>query len=62
MWPDMQFPADMVTLIEDILNEKFHFIVKWNSNALIIVTSYLIINQRCLDITYKFNSNNCYKK
>ena len=25
MWPDLQFPADLVTFIEEILNGKLHF-------------------------------------
>ena len=26
MWPNPQFPADLVTFTEEILNEKFHFL------------------------------------
>ena len=25
MWPNLQFPADLVTFTEEILNEKLHF-------------------------------------
>ena len=26
MWPNPQFPADLVTFTEEILNEKLHFL------------------------------------
>ena len=26
MWPNLQFPADLVTFNEEILNEKFNFL------------------------------------
>ena len=26
MWPNLQFPGDLVTFTEEILNEKFHFL------------------------------------
>ena len=26
MWPNPQFPADLVTFAEEILNEKLHFL------------------------------------
>ena len=26
MWPNPQFPADLVTFIEEIPNEKLHFL------------------------------------
>ena len=26
MWPNPQFPADLVTFTDEILNEKFHFL------------------------------------
>ena len=26
MWPNPQFPADLVTLAEEIFNEKLHFL------------------------------------
>ena len=26
MWPNLQFPADLVTYIEEILNGKLHFL------------------------------------
>ena len=26
MWPNPQFPADLVTFTEEMLNEKFHFL------------------------------------
>ena len=26
MWPNLQFPADLVTLTKEIRNEKFHFL------------------------------------
>ena len=26
MWPNSQFPADLVTFTEEILNEKLHFL------------------------------------
>ena len=26
MWPNLQFPADLVTFTEDILNRKLHFL------------------------------------
>ena len=26
MWPNSQFPADLVTFTEEILNEKLHFV------------------------------------
>ena len=56
------FSADLVTFTEEILNGKLDFSVQWKSNALIITTSFLTIKKRCLDITYKFNSNNRYKQ
>ena len=32
MWPNPQFPADLVTFTEEILNEKLHFL--WRGNRL----------------------------
>ena len=32
MWPNSQFPADLVTFTEEILNEKLHFFVQQNEN------------------------------
>ena len=29
MWPNPQFPRDLVTFTEEILSGKFHFIVQW---------------------------------
>ena len=29
MWPNPQFPADLVTFTEEILNGKLHFFVQW---------------------------------
>ena len=26
MWPNPQFPADLITFTEEILNEKLHFL------------------------------------
>ena len=26
MWPNLQFPADLVTFTEEILNKKFYFL------------------------------------
>ena len=26
MWPNQQYPADLVTFTEEILNEKLHFL------------------------------------
>ena len=26
MWPNLQFPADLVTFTEEIFNEKLHFL------------------------------------
>ena len=28
MWPNPQFPVDLITFTEEILNEKFHFFVE----------------------------------
>ena len=28
MWPNPQFPADLVTFTEEILNEKLHFLCR----------------------------------
>ena len=32
MWPNSQFPADLVTFTEEILNRKFHFLCSDISN------------------------------
>ena len=29
MWPNPQFPADLNTFTEEILNGKLHFFVQW---------------------------------
>ena len=29
MWPNPQFPADLFTFTEEILNGKFDFFVQW---------------------------------
>ena len=29
MWPNPQFPADLVTFTEEIRNGKLHFFVQW---------------------------------
>ena len=35
MWPNPQFPADLVTFTEEILNGKLHFFVQWKKNTLV---------------------------
>ena len=35
MWPNPQFPADLVTFTEEILNEKLHFLCSDLSSDLI---------------------------
>ena len=30
MWPNPQFPVDLVTFTEEILNGKLHFCAVWN--------------------------------
>ena len=32
MWPNLQIPADLVTLTEEILNGKLHFLYSVNQN------------------------------
>ena len=34
MWPNPQFPADLVTFTEEILNGKLHFLCSENSKGL----------------------------
>ena len=33
MWPNPQFPADLVTFTEEILNGKLPFFVQWRGNT-----------------------------
>ena len=40
MWPNPQFPADLVTFTEEILNRKLHFL--WSVKFLIIFFSKVI--------------------
>ena len=34
MWPNLQFPADLVTFIEEILTGKLHFLYSVASGTL----------------------------
>ena len=36
MWPNPQFLADLVPLIEEILNGKLHFFVQWEFIYLVV--------------------------
>ena len=41
MWPNLKFPADLVTLAEEILNEKLHFlwsVTLWNADKNVFYT------------------------
>ena len=39
MWPNPQFPADLVTLIEEILNGKLHFLCSVSCSRHVFQTS-----------------------
>ena len=58
MWPNLQFPADLVTFTEEILNEKLHFLCSDNCpefrNGLL--DSYyfkLTLGSGCLELLFK---------
>ena len=41
MWPNPQFPADLVTFTEEILHVKLHFLCSANSTFLLVETDCL---------------------
>ena len=45
MWPNLQFPADLVTLTEEILNRKLHFLysVKSVSGSILQSISFALL-------------------
>ena len=40
MWPNSQFPADLVTFTEEILNEKLHFLCSVPANHYSKITMF----------------------
>ena len=40
MWPNLQFPADLVTFTEKILNKKLHFFVRCGKLYLVKISSW----------------------
>ena len=44
MWPNPQFPADLVTFTEEILNEKLHFLCSDPSSDLIIFKIWRVVD------------------
>ena len=40
MWPNLQFPADLVTFTEEILNGKLHFLCSVRSLKVCLIKSY----------------------
>ena len=63
MWPNHQFPANLVTFAEEMLNGKLHFFVQLNLEHIFSVqyynhkeTSQLILKVKPLDwILYEGN-------
>ena len=44
MWPTPQFPADLVTITEEILNEKLHFLCSVIVTSHINLSALIIVN------------------
>ena len=55
MWPNSQFPTDLITFIEEIVNGKLHFFVQWNvkSTNKNISENYLVSkNSHCIKMKF----------
>ena len=56
MWPNLQFPADLVTFTKEILNAKLNFLCsagsfrvkleEWNVDAFMRIYFYMIRNKK----------------
>ena len=61
MWPNPQFPADLVTFTEEILKKKLHFLCSGSHDWMFIETisevSLIIVQITCLDVAGKFIRN-----
>ena len=56
MWPNPQFPADLVKFTEDILNEKLHFLCRDKSySQLRDIHMMSTENDQCFDILPHFH-------
>ena len=49
MWPNPQFPADLVTFTEEILNGKLHFLCSKRQKNLVVKLKQLKVEFRCFD-------------
>ena len=69
MWPNPQFPADLVTFTEEILNRKLHFLCSVNSRGQYFVFKISLTCKPdafeiCLDLSLipliKFSTNTSF--
>ena len=56
MWPNLQFPVDLVTFTEEILNGKLHFLCSFNQ--VIIVDAIKLFSTK---ITFSFHNRNFFQ-
>ena len=54
MWPNLQFPVDLVTFTEEIVNEKLHFLCSDISNMQIFLKIHEYKNNTCINFWYDF--------
>ena len=54
MWPNLQFPADLVTFTEEILNKKLHFLCS-DTTCYTYLSTIVTAHQNLVKITQKFH-------